>query len=214
MSTPMIIFVIVMSAGISALGWYAREKLRQSRRKETEDALDGKETMTISFGGGKPNAGSVPKKVDPNGARKVYILVFLILIAFFGFRFISERNKSTAISEKCSDITQGTVISVEYKHRYRSSDLTNIVYRYKVGNVVYEIDTTYNTTTYDFTEGGTYPVHYDPDEPKVSYIGETTPQQSRSDFYIILMGVFGLLILGMMLTWKKVPSEGRGDTDG
>lgn len=209
MSTSMMIFIIIVSTVMCALGWYMKEKLRQNRIKKYEEAHSDEEIRTVNFGGNR----SVSKKADPNGARKMYILVFLILITFFGFRFMVDRNKSIDISEKCSDITQGTVMSVEYKHRYRSSDLTNIVYRYKVGNVVYEIDTTYRTATYDFTEGGTYPVHYDPDDPRVSYIGETTPQARSSDVYIILMAVFGLLTLGLMLTWKKAPPEDRSDAD-
>ena len=199
MSTSMMIFIIIVSTVMCALGWYMKEKLRRIGAKQPEDMQSDEK--------------SVSKKADPNGTRKMYILVFLILITFFGFRFMVDRNKSIDISEKCSDITQGTVLSVEYKHRYRSSDLTNIVYRYKVGNAVYEIDTSYRTTTYDFTEGGTYPVHYDPDDPRVSYIGETTPQARSSDVYIILMAVFGLLTLGLMLTWKKAPPEDRSDID-
>ena len=209
MSTPMMIFIIIVGTIMSALGWHMKEKLRQSRIKKYEEVHNGEETMTVRFGGNR----SVSKKVDPNGTRKVYILVFLILIAFFGFKFMVDCNKLINISEKCSDITQGTVISVDYKHRFRAADSMHIVYRYKVENIIYEIDTTYNGSAYGFMQGGTYPVHYDPDEPKVSYIGETTPQQPNLQFYIILMAVFGLLTLGLMLTWKKVPPEDRSDVD-
>lgn len=159
---------------------------------------------------GEPPRGM--KEIDPNGQKKVYATVFIVLAIAFGIYSYALNKQAVTMEDRCTEIVSGNVISTEYHHaRYGSS--TYVKYTYTIGNIEYVKTDKYGNGDVSVSRGGAYPVHYNPDDPTVSYIGDDPPKDKTSKWAMICAGVFALLsIVAIFMCRRNKPDLRKDDS--
>ncbi len=110
------------------------------------------------------------------GLRTFAVSIFVMPLVFI----IWQCNKNNTF-EKNSVITTGTVFGMETVPRYKTSAGTRFFYKYQVNNdVYYESSVTNgNSSRYENFNSKTFPLLYNPSDPKESYLLVTQSDYDR-----------------------------------
>ena len=131
------------------------------------------------------------------------LIIFLFILAFI-VSVISDYSTARHLKNVCTAVTSGTVT-----HIHDSMDLfskiTSIDYEYFIGGKTYKKHCFGKHNFMIAKKGDVFEVHYDPDSPNDSYIGDYPPTKGLS-IANILVGtlVCFLVYIGMVKQYSNV----------
>ena len=153
----------------------------------------------------------------------LFILLFVVSLGVAGFAanaYFPEKSKYDELMEKCTSVTDGEVVSSEsysagsfrrhknrdQPHKLRDNTYYNVTVKYVIKGVEYEAVTTRPT---DPGVGTQMQVHYSPDVPSKSYLGDGPTDNFSGYKQMFYIGVIASVIFALLIPLRIMAGRSK-----
>lgn len=152
-------------------------------------------------------------RIRYNGNKKsngLGILIVGIFMIVMSVKMLSFAGKLKALEERCTEVTTGVVTNVEARRRTSGRKGHRRTYYVYLTEYIYSVDDVDINSSAFFSEserlaiGNEITVHYNPDDPKENYAGESTADSYPKGVLtgMLVLGIIFVLV-GFRLTVKR-----------
>ena len=138
---------------------------------------------------------------NPHIKKVLHLIIIIGALIFVPLSAYQDYSRCERLISECTAVTIGYVDDM-YMTRISRTNCTRVIYHYEVNGTRYNAKEEYEGKVTQFSVSQSYPLHYNPDNPIVNYLGDAPSKGIDSRWRIVI--TIGAIIVAIDLIVNRI----------